>query len=331
MEQDLFENSDFDITPISLEGSKNLNLSVIPPDCLVEVADMQERNVYYKHFEGTFGWRDNIFCAFVSHDWYRKYWDYPLELAFHMDLMKRLVEFRKDEYKNIADIEFNDEGDWCHLTYTIQIPQGLENLHNALEYASQTTDWIDTIVETAQTRTTELINQIAQDYSKLKLLTLPELIDRLKTVKEADEKGKVLEEFSSRFFSLIKGFDIIERKRTRTEEIDLVILNKSDDAFWKNESNLILAECKNWTTKKAGKNEYVAFREKLENRKGRAKIGFFVSYLGYARTFFDEDLRNSKSDILVIPLEIKEMVEMVEKGMDISTELTKKYVDASSK
>lgn len=331
MADDLFEETEFEVTPISLEGSKSLTLTIIPKDHLVEIADMQDRNVYYQHFEGTFGWRDESFCAFVSHDWYRKYWDYPLGLAFHMDLMKRLVEFRQDEYKDIADIEFNDEGDWCHLTYTIKIPSDAKTLFDAFGYATQTTSWVDDIVETAQTQTTELVNGIAQNYSKLKLLTLPEIIQKLRTVTDDNEKGKVLEEFSARFFSLVKGFEIIERIRTKTEEIDLVIVNKSDEPFWKKESNLILSECKNWTTSKAGKNEYVAFKEKLENRKGRAKLGFFVSMLGYAKTFFDEDLRNSKCDLLIIPLEVKEMVNMIEKGVDISSELIKKYLVASNK
>jgi len=60
----------------------------------------------------------------------------------------------------------------------------------------------------------------------------------------------------------------IEKYLATQEEIDIVILNKSTDAFWQSESPFVLVECKNCTIKKAGKNEYVAFREKLLHRNG---------------------------------------------------------------
>jgi len=91
---------------------------------------------------------------------------------------------------------------------------------------------------------------------------------------------------------------------------------------------LILVECKNWTTKKAGKNEYVAFREKLINRRGRAKLGLFVSGLGYAKTFFEEDLRNSKEDILIIPIDVSEIIDVLTNGKSVVEFLEIKYANS---
>lgn len=55
------------------------------------------------------------------------------------------------------------------------------------------------------------------------------------------------------------------RVRTETEEIDISTLNSSDDPRLLREGALVLAECKNWSGR-CGKNEFVVFRAKLENR-----------------------------------------------------------------
>ena len=278
------------ITIASSDLTKTL-IKNIPSDSLIEIADLDTTGIYQSKFEGEFGWDKKQFCAFVRQDWYRKYWDLPLGLSYHMDLMKRLSEFRSAQNKDISEIEFQDDGDWCHLNYKILIPSTKTNLKEALDFANAILDWIDKTVQTAQDGTEALLMTIIDKYNKTSLIKLPDLIHKVKTAKDIAEKGKYLEELVARFFFEIKGFQIIQRKRTKTEEIDIVIVNKSEQEFWKTESKLILVECKNWTRRPAGKNEYVAFREKLENRRGRAKLGFFISGKGFARTFGQEDLR----------------------------------------
>lgn len=303
----------------------------IPKGVLIEIANVGEDGIYYSKFEGEFGWEEGHFCANVRNDWYRKYWDLPLGLAFHMDLMKRLAEFRADQNKDISDVEFQDDGDWCHLNYTIHIPTKASTIEDALNYANSIIEWIDSTVQTAQDGASELINDIVTKYNETSLLKIPDLIHRVKTTTDTDEKGKYLEELVARFFVQITGFHIIERKRTKTEEIDIVIINNSDQDVWRTESNLILVECKNWTKKPAGKNEYVAFREKLENRRGRAKLGFFISGKGFAKTFGLEDLRNSKEDLLIVPVDLKQLIDIIENQGDYSKELQNLYVNATTK
>lgn len=322
---------DNDIITIGTDSISKTLTKDIPLDSLVEIADLGEDGIYHSQFEGEFGWNNGVFCAFARHDWYRKYWDLPLGLPFHMDLMKRLVEFRASQNRDVQNITFEDEGDWCHLNYEILIPVSANTIEDALTYANSIIDWIDNTVQTAQEGASGLINGIIEKYNETSLLKLPDLIEKVKTTLDTDEKGKYLEELVARFFSEINGFKIIERKRTKTEEIDIVIVNNSDDSFWKAESNLILIECKNWTKKPAGKNEYVAFREKLENRRGRAKLGFFISGKGFAKTFGLEDLRNSKADLLIVPIDLKHLIEIIEKQLNYADELQKLYVDAITK
>lgn len=253
-------------------------------------------------------------------------------LMYHMDLMQRLAEFRSMEFNDVSDIEFTDDGDWCHLYFTIRLKTQEGKLIDAYQEAFVLMEWIDSNVNSAQEQIGSQINEISQSFSKARLLELPELIDRLKKAtadkSNKNEKGLLLEELTVRFFSEIKGLKVIERIRTKTEEIDIVILNECKEGFLNSESSLILAECKNWTTKKAGKNEYVAFREKLINRRSRAKLGFFVSGLGYAKTFFEEDLRNSKDDILIVPLEVDDIIEILSDGKPVQEFIAKKYVEA---
>lgn len=51
-----------------------------------------------------------------------------------------------------------------------------------------------------------------------------------------------------------------------------------------------------------GKNEFVLFKEKLENRSRRSTVGFLVSWNGFAGTVTKEMLRGSREDVLVVPV-----------------------------
>jgi hypothetical protein len=127
------------------------------------------------------------------------------------------------------------------------------------------------------------------------------LVNRVETASTPDYKGRSLEELCSRLFETIEGFTVTERIRTATEEIDLLILNNSTEARLRRELPLVLVECKNWSGK-CGKNEFVVFQAKLENRKRRCSLGFLVSWNGFADTFTSEMLRGSREETLVVPI-----------------------------
>jgi DNA-binding NarL/FixJ family response regulator len=119
---------------------------------------------------------------------------------------------------------------------------------------------------------------------------------------DSREKGKALEDLLAALFSSVGGFIEIGRNvTTQTEEIDLVFRNDSVDARWQKESQIILIECKNWHSQRVGKNEFVAFKDKMENRYGRCKLGFLVCVERFALTLTQEMLRSSKSELLVVP------------------------------
>ena len=89
--------------------------------------------------------------------------------------------------------------------------------------------------------------------------------------------------------------------RTSTEEIDISILNDSSDPRFRREPALLLAECKNWTDR-CGKNAFVLFKEKIENRSKRCTLGFLISWNGFKETVTKEMLRGSREETLIVPI-----------------------------
>ena len=131
---------------------------------------------------------------------------------------------------------------------------------------------------------------------------LAALLGAVEAAQGAHEKGRALEELMARFFGSVAGFTVSGRNvRTETEEIDIAIRNGATDPVFSREEVFVLAECKNWSGK-CGKNEFVLFKEKLENRSQRCSVGFLVSWNGFAETITKEMLRGSRERTLVVPL-----------------------------
>ncbi len=168
-----------------------------------------------------------------------------------------------------------------------------------------------------------------KDYEDLVVLKLDKFIsdsilieDRERSIKglyetafteETNRKGKALETLVAALFSTIEGFVEVDRNiNTQDEEIDIVYRNESKHPTWQKESSLILVECKNWISKRVGKNEFVLFQEKIENRSGRCRLGFLICVEEFADTVTKEMLRSSKSDLLVVPINGENLQQLFE-------------------
>jgi hypothetical protein len=167
-------------------------------------------------------------------------------------------------------------------------------------------------IETAKRWITDLDN--ADQRRSSESANLPRLIQAVDRASASDEKGRALEELASQLFCGIPGFALDgKRVKTQTEEIDLVISNASEDPKLRREDAIILVECKNWSSK-CGKNEFVEFRGKMENRKRRCSLGFLISWNGFADTVTKEMLRGSHERLLVVPIDGKQIRESVNQG-----------------
>lgn len=97
----------------------------------------------------------------------------------------------------------------------------------------------------------------------------------------SQRKGQVLEELVAVLFQTIEGFSKVRTNvANETEEIDVVIENRSTDPVLSKEGSYLLVECKHWTGK-VGPDQLAAFERKLQDRFGRACLGILVALGGF--------------------------------------------------
>jgi hypothetical protein len=167
-------------------------------------------------------------------------------------------------------------------------------------------------VSAVESKTIQTAVETEKMQSTAKTKSLQQLLEETSKAETNDEKGRTLEELVTALFSTIPGFRIWgSRVITETEEIDLQIGNGSSHFIFHKEEAIILAECKNWS-KKCGKNEFVVFRSKIENRNARCSLGFLISWNGFADTITKEMLRGSHERLLIVPIDGKQIQEAVE-------------------
>lgn len=236
----------------------------------------------------------------VRESHYQKFWSAPVGMWHYLDLVRRAIETRQRIRGDVILGDFDDSDDpWVHLSYTILLKQtdvakaydeGLKINQQLFEAAKIITSAVD-----------ELLAKEGQKLSGWGSLPLQELVDQVEVQTTHDAKGRILEELACRLFETVPGFQVTGRVRTATEEIDIRMVNNSDDAIWKKEGAIILAECKNWSSK-VGKDEFVLFKEKLTNRRQRCSCGFLISWNGFAGTINKELLRGSREEVFIIPV-----------------------------
>lgn len=129
--------------------------------------------------------------------------------------------------------------------------------------------------------------------------------------KDANRKGKLLEDLMVLIFKMIPGFQqTTPNRQNDIEEIDILVQNASTDPFWSKESQYFLAECKNWS-KPAGAAELRSFFHKLERRFNRAQLGFFIAPGGFTGSMKDALLAERKNNHLVVLIDRDALSELV--------------------
>ena len=91
----------------------------------------------------------------------------------------------------------------------------------------------------------------------------------------------------------------------------MIFRNESQNPFWTKQGAYIAIECKNWHSKRVGKNEFISFAEKIRNRGDMCRLGFLISTRSFARTVDIEMIRFSKENLLIVPVDGKTLEELV--------------------
>lgn len=326
--EDGSDEDDVDEEPVFLSPAEIAGLKAddLPRQTRIQVGVVKNA-VHNIEIEGTLtrGTKSPIQID-MTPSWYRKYWPLPLGMGQYVDLVRRAIETRARTRGDVELGHFDSDDDvWIHLHYMIHART--DDVAQAYEEARR----IDAELREPANALCERIDTeaaaVAQKLSGWGKLTLEQLIDQIETQESSDAKGRILEELTCRLLETVPGFKVGGRVRTETEEIDIRIINGSDDPIWKRESALILTECKNWSSK-CGKNEFVLFQEKLRNRHTRCACGLFVSWNGFAETVTKEMLRGSTSEFLIIPASAKDLRDAVMAGSFQAT-LTKLWERAT--
>jgi hypothetical protein len=298
--------------PADLPPSTLAKLSVddLPDGISLQVGTMKD-GALHLDWEGTLGRDGDAIYGEADHTWTRKYWYSPLGLEQYLDLVRRAVETRHRVRGDVELTDYDDDGAYVTLRFRINTTE--TNLGKAYEAVRTIAAEVEEAAEHAADEVGQRIAEIAARLSGWGSETLDGLLDAVHKARSADDKGRTLEELCSRLFASVSGLIVTGRVRTETEEIDISVVNDSAEPRLRREGALILAESKNWTGK-CGKNEFVVFHSKLENRSQRCTLGFLISWNGFGDTITKEMLRGSREQILVVPITGEDIRSAVRSG-----------------
>lgn len=277
---------------------KDLNIDDIQDGCGVQIGEI-DGNVHRMAWSGTLYRRANVLVGEADHTWTRKYWYSPVGLEQYLDLVRRAVEARQKSCGD-AEVTYQDD-DGAYVALRFEISTSETNLAKAYAEVRKIAEQVEEAAAHAADEVGKRIAEIAARLSGWGSLDLDDLVDAVENASNNQAKGRSLEELCARLFETVPGMTVNQRILTETEEIDISIINDSNEPRLRREGALILAECKNWSGR-CGKNEFVIFRSKLENRSQRTTLGFLISWNGFTETVNKEMLRGSREDLLIIPL-----------------------------
>lgn len=306
-----------DEEPIALPASvlSHLTIEDMPDGATIEVGTLRE-NTLHLDWSGKLGRDGDAIYGEADQTLTRKYWYSPLGLEQYLDLVRRAVETRHRVRGDVELADYDDDGAFISLRFRINTTE--TNLGKAYDSVRKTAEEVEEAAEQAADEVGQRIAEIAARLSGWGSQSLDALVDGVENAASADDKGRTLEELCSRLFASVPGFVVTGRIRTETEEIDISVVNDSPEPRLRREGAVILAECKNWTGK-CGKNEFVVFHAKLENRSQRCTLGFLISWNGFKETVTKEMLRGSREQILVVPMTGEDIRAAVRSGNFVKT------------
>lgn len=275
-----------------------ITLDDIPNQVMIEVG-LPKDGVMHLDWSGRLFKDQDQIKGEADYTWTRKYWYSPIGLEHYLDLIRRAVELRNRVHNDVEITHYDDDGAYIQMTFVVST--GEKNLGKAYHHIKRLCHELEERAEKAADEAGKRLSEIASRVSGWGSQSLDELVNAVEKASSTDERGRSLEELISRLFEAIPGFTVTDRIRTATEEIDIAVLNDSNDPRFRRESAILLAECKNWSDK-CGKNEFVLFKEKIENRSNRCSLGFLISWNGFKDTVSKEMIRGSREHTLVVPI-----------------------------
>ena len=147
--------------------------------------------------------------------------------------------------------------------------------------------------------------------------------------KNSNKKGRYLELFLAKLFVGLNGIEIDKINRnTKSEEIDLTLINRVKDTFWMQfNSPFIFVEAKNWTNKVSAK-EVKLFKAKVSDHINHTRMGFFIAINGFTKGSDIEQIRSVKDNSIIVLITGNDVVKYLDSDLSLRKFLEKKIGDA---
>jgi CheY-like chemotaxis protein len=144
------------------------------------------------------------------------------------------------------------------------------------------------------------------------------------------KKGTRFEHFISLLFQSF-GFNEIQKrfKDQSLNETDLIIRNEIDDGFLSKFGKYILIECKNKPLEKVNKNDFIVFKNKLNNTAGLADLGIIATSGYITWNTYIEAVRESSGDKKVLFMSNPEIEKIIR--ADDKKDAFKRLIDTQVK
>ncbi len=129
-------------------------------------------------------------------------------------------------------------------------------------------------------------------------------------------KWKQLEVFLENLFNSIEWLEVTEINQAEDEEIDLVIKNNINKAFWLNlNSPVIIWEAKNWT-KNTPVKEIAILSDKMSDHNNFTRIWFFIAMNWFTKVTEKKLERKWATDKIIVKIEWDDIKELLEKKLN---------------
>lgn len=154
-------------------------------------------------------------------------------------------------------------------------------------------------------------------------------LQRALEARRDDEKGITLEVLVAILLSQVDNFEVEDIGiSNRSQQMDVLVHNRAVGGVL-SKSPLVLAEAKNWRKKKVTPVEYAVFLRKLETRHRQAKLGVLVTSGAFTGGVPLELRRESKSDVLVVLIDGKELPRIWRGPESITKRFERLVIEAS--
>lgn len=160
---------------------------------------------------------------------------------------------------------------------------------------------------------TKIINgYFNKDLNPFAIQILEDLYAKAKNEPNAAKKGRLFEEFVVGLFRQMGFIHIETRVRdSASNEIDLIVRNDLNDAFFSKFGRYLFVECKNRPELGFSKNDFIVFNKKVSSSNGDSNLGVVFTTGHIKRSVYLEALRESEKGIKILYLGSGETMRLI--------------------